>query len=529
MSNEPIVTVKQGKLKGKVCKDYDGRPFYSFQGIPYALPPTGTLRFKAPKPAEPWCGIRDATSEREISISRHMITSDIVGAEDCLFVNVFTPSLTAPLRPVMFWMYGGGYLIGSGNSDLYGPDYLITEDVVIVTFNYRLGILGFLSMNDPSLDVPGNAGLKDQVMALRWVRENIAQFGGDPDNITIFGESVGAASVHFLMLSPMSKGLFQKAIMQSGSAIANRGRGQYSSPLLAAALNLPSVDDAQIFGILKDMTADELYALQEKVPDRYQTRYFRPFGAVVEQYINSDTFLAKDPLDIIKSGEYYQVPLMMGFTSREGYFVIKKYDYLSQITGDFEDEIPFSFNTVKGSDLSKTVAKKIKRFFYGDEEPSDENTDAFYLLQSDNMFLRPLYNSVKHHCRTSKYPIYLYRMSIESKLNVFNEHFHNKKKGVSHGDDLGYLFKTDISPKIKPDSIEENGMRVFVKLWTTFAKTGNPNPTVPHPLIHVKWQPVEQGTINYLEIGENVTVGVNPESTRMKFWDEIEELCFKAS
>lgn len=111
------------------------------------------------------------------------------------------------LKPVMFWIHGGGYTTGSGNSDMYGPHYLISQDVIVVTINYRLGVLGFLTLDDPKLGVPGNAGLKDQVMALKWVQKNIRNFGGDPNNVTIFGESAGASSVHFLLLSPMAKGL----------------------------------------------------------------------------------------------------------------------------------------------------------------------------------------------------------------------------------------------------------------------------------------------------------------------------------
>lgn len=111
------------------------------------------------------------------------------------------------LRPVMFWIHGGAFMTGSNKTELFGPEYLIAENVVIVTINYRLGFLGFLSLDDPLLGVPGNAGLKDMVMALKWVQENISQFCGDPNNVTIFGESAGAAAVHFLMLSPMAKGL----------------------------------------------------------------------------------------------------------------------------------------------------------------------------------------------------------------------------------------------------------------------------------------------------------------------------------
>lgn len=115
----------------------------------------------------------------------------------------------------MFWIHGGGFTSGSGNSDIYGPHYLIAEDVVVVTINYRLGVLGFLSLDDPKLEVPGNAGLKDQVMALKWVQKNIRNFGGDPNNVTIFGESAGGSSVHFLLLSPMAKGVSNLAIFHT--------------------------------------------------------------------------------------------------------------------------------------------------------------------------------------------------------------------------------------------------------------------------------------------------------------------------
>ncbi|KAK5645314.1 hypothetical protein RI129_006614 [Pyrocoelia pectoralis] len=524
MENEPIVTINEGKLKGKVGMDFYGTPYYSFRGIPYAEAPIGKLRFKAPKSPIKWDGIRDATVEGKTCYSSNLQTA--TQSEDCLFLNIYTPSLTAPLKPVMFWIHGGGYVKGSGSTDVYGPDYLIAENVVIVTFNYRLGILGFLSLNDPSLEVPGNAGLKDQVMALRWVRDNIAEFGGDPNNVTIFGESVGGGSVHFLMLSPLSKGLFHKAIIQSGSALGNRGRGQYSTPLLAKALNLENCDDEQILNILRDMPVDKIVDLQEKVPDKYQVKYCRPFGAVVEKYTNADTFLFKDPLDVITMREYHNVPIIVGYTSREGYFVRYKYKK-KQIDGDFEEEIPFSLNVEKGSEKSKNIAMKIKQFFYGDQEPSTENSNAFYLLQTDNMFVRSIYNTARYHSRSSKFPVYLYRVSIESRLNLTKRHYQITDYGVTHGDDLGYLFKNVRTPKICPGSIEENGIKTFVKLWTSFAKTGDPNPASQDPLINVIWKAVKQDEMNFLDIGENLTVGVNPERTRMRFWDEIEKICLK--
>jgi carboxylesterase type B len=139
----------------------------------------------------------------------------IVGTEDCLFLNVYTQQLPSStnnkLKPVMVWIHGGGFSSGSGNSDTYGPEFLLTEDIVLVTINYRLGVFCFLSFEDASLEVPGNAGLKDMVMALKWVQKNISKFSGDPNNVTIFGESAGGISVHYLILSPLASGkLLQK-------------------------------------------------------------------------------------------------------------------------------------------------------------------------------------------------------------------------------------------------------------------------------------------------------------------------------
>jgi carboxylesterase type B len=305
----PEVTIEQGKLRGSTGTNLRGETFLKFQGIPYAKPPLGELRFKvtlspigkcvfkfilqSPQPPEKWTGVFDASKEGDVCYCRDLFRPEIIsGSENCLVLNVYTKTIPDEkkknLRPVLFWIHGGGFVFGSGTEELYAPDYLITEDVVVVTINYRLGILGefvlilnemqkiiichnlvlgFLRMEDPSLGVPGNAGMKDMVMALKWVQKNIDKFGGDPNNVTIFGESAGGASIHLLLLSPMSKGLFHKAIAQSGCAVNPWAQGTPGAKRIAKDLNLESSDEKSVLKFLMDKSVEELYEIQNQTKD----------------------------------------------------------------------------------------------------------------------------------------------------------------------------------------------------------------------------------------------------------------------
>jgi carboxylesterase type B len=457
-----------------------------------------------------------------------MVLKNIEGSEDCLFLNVYTQHLptntsSTSLKPVMVWIHGGGFETGSSNTDLYGPDFLMTEDIVLVTLNYRLGILGFLRFEDPSLGVSGNAGLKDMVMALKWVQKNIQNFSGDPNNVTIFGESAGGAAVHYLVLSPLAKGLFHKAIAQSGSAlnVFSRGKNTISS-YLGSALEMSSVNEKEIFNCLKNMSVEKLFEVSEKVLEICDkinnSGEKRPYGPVIEDP-SKGAFLTEDPLDIIKSGNYNQIPLIFGYTTREGMLIemmIKPRK--PSIPRDFERIVPYTLEVERGSEARKNIADKIKQFYYG--EPGSESLlDNFYLLHTDNHFLRDIMFATEHHSLTSKFPVYLYRMSIETKLNLFKTIGNIKAPGVSHGDDIGYLFKSKMTPKLEPGSLEALSVRRFVKYWTNFAKCGNPNSE--DILDAPEWKPVKKDQLNLIDIGERISTDVNPEPERMKFWKEI--------
>ncbi|KAF5299074.1 hypothetical protein FQR65_LT09432 [Abscondita terminalis] len=515
--SEPIVSIKNGKLRGRIAKDYEDNEYFCFQGIPYAKPPLGTLRFKAPLPPESWTGVRDATQNGNDSLS---VDQPDDGSEDCLFLNVYTRQLYSEhqsLKPVMFWIHGGGFVGGSGSSLIYGPQFLITRDVVIVTINYRLGLLGFLSFEDVSLEITGNAGLKDQVMALRWVQENIKHFGGDPNNVTAFGESAGAASIHYLILSPLAKGLFHKAILQSGCASCPWALGRKSHATLKHALKMNRASEKDVLAILQNMSVEDLRKLQRRMPDNFEAYFIRGMGPVIENSNSPDPIITQKPEEIILSGNYNHVPLIIGFNSREGMLadvLNREFRRHGHAIKDFENKVPHNMNVAKGSALSKSIADKIKSFYYGNETPTENNKNQYYLVHGDNQFVWPAINTARQHYLTSNEPIYVYRLSVESNLNICKNIAAIENPGVTHADDLPYVFKSVITPKIIPYSTEDISIKRVVLLWTNFAKTGNPNPEHQNSIINIPWKPIENKKLNYLDIGENLTVGapLPPES-----------------
>ncbi|KAG5891756.1 hypothetical protein JTB14_012490 [Gonioctena quinquepunctata] len=522
----PTVTVAEGNLLGTVKSDINGGQFHSFQGIPYAKPPLGDLRFKAPQPPEKWKGIRDATAEGSDCCGRSFDGS-FVGSEDCLVLNVFSKEVQGKkLKPVMFWIHGGGFTSSSGHSRLYGPEFLMTEDVVLVTFNYRLGPLGFLRLEDSSLGVPGNAGLKDMVMALKWVQRNIKQFTGDPNNVTIFGESAGGAAVHYLMLSPMAKGLFHKAIAQSGCATNQWARcSNYTLHRLAENLGIYTNDENLSLIYLQNMPVEDLYHGAEKIPDRFLVSLFRPFGPVIEKP-SKDAFLAEDPLDIMKLGNYSKVPFMTGCVSREGMFV-----YALNVKGQKniniidESVIPRSMNLRVGSDSYKRAVEEVKSFYFPDKRESSTDLDNIYRLYTDNAFQYEVYKTAERLLESSAAPIYFYRFSLETELNFMKNLYGLAGTGVCHADDIAYLFKSFFTPDIEPNNAEFIGILRMVKLFTNFAKYGNPTPIDHDPILPTRWTPISKNSFGVLDIGRDIRMlSEHPDRPAMEFWDKMHRI-----
>lgn len=377
----------------------------------------------------------------------------------------------------MFFIHGGGFRTGSGNKTIYGSDRLVEKDVILVTINYRMGPLGFMCLNNS--DIPGNAGLKDQVYALRWVQRNIAVFGGDPENVTIFGESAGGASVHYLMMSPMANGLFKRSIIQSGSCISNWAN--QSNPIdnalkLAQDLGLKTSRLEDVARFLREVSVEDLinktYAPFD-VPDDY---WCLP---VIEVRLKGvETFLSNYPLDLMKSGRYNAIPCIFGYNSQEGIIFLNKIfikvDDFSKLTDLSQVKVDLKrlVKTLGGNQTDSRInelCKKIKSFYFKSDR---EFMEGYIDLLTDMQFIRDIDNCVEMMKKHSV--VYTYNFKYNGGLNLCRGLTDYPYTEAAHADELGYIFKLNISdPNFKMTEMsaeDKETSKRLVALWTNFAK-----------------------------------------------------------
>ena len=307
------VRVPNGVLEGVISADDKVR---TFKGIPYAAPPVGLLRWREPQPALSWSGVRRASEYgarcMQAPIYPDMVFHDNGPSEDCLYLNLWMPAHPATNRlPVMVWIYGGGFNAGSSSEPRQDGGNLSKQGVVVVSMNYRLGIFGFFShpalAKESGHGSSGNYGLLDQAAALRWVHDNIALFGGDPNNVTIFGQSAGSSSVSALVASPLTKGLFQKAIGESGAALnpSRPARSLTESEGANVRFAQEAFGTSSIETLRSKPAADVLHAAVDAKDAR--------FSMIVDGY-----FLPESPLVIYSGGQQSHVPLLAGWNADEG-------------------------------------------------------------------------------------------------------------------------------------------------------------------------------------------------------------------
>lgn len=255
-SSSEILVLDDGVINGTFMETRHGESFHAFLKVPFAEPPLGNLRFLAPEVKKPWSGIYEATQYSSMCMQINLLSASPV-SEDCLYLNVFTKNLPSEthksLKPVIAYIHGGSFQLGSASD--HEPHFLMERDVVLVTINYRLGAFGFLSLG--TRDVPGNAGFKDQAMALKWIKKNISKFGGDPSSVTLMGNSAGAYAVTAHMVSPLSQGLFHRVVAMSGSITYQRKlENNYLSlaQKLAEKLNCTTNNIDEMLTCLRDVS-----------------------------------------------------------------------------------------------------------------------------------------------------------------------------------------------------------------------------------------------------------------------------------
>ncbi|XP_046608330.1 juvenile hormone esterase-like isoform X1 [Neodiprion virginianus] len=540
-TTQPEVTIPQGTLQGKIMTTTHGRKISAFLGIPYAQPPVKNKRFANPVPADGWEGIRNATADGnfcpQIS-SRDYITS--VGDEDCLNLNVFTPQMSggknSSLLPVMVYVFGGRFMIGSANSSVYGPQYLLNQDVVLVTFNYRLGALGFLSTGDKVAS--GNWGLKDQVLALEWVQRNIRYFHGDRDRVTLFGHSSGSACVHLLTLSKLTIGLFHKFIMQSGSSLTlsvYRPRAVYAKHAFQLGDYVGCFNDTSdsLVNCLRNKSVLDITAVYA----RFYVWHHEPFitWASTDEPDIKGAFITTSPANIVRAGQIRDVPCIMGLVENEGVGTTigfyEKEGWLEDFMENFDHLLPIYLYWSYQPDSGAAWVKAAKSYYFNNIETMNrsELLTNLTLLVGDALFTYPMYSSLLYQHAVAVNPQYLYDFRYRgtwSNTYVYGNTL--KDYGVTHADELVYIFPyADHNIMLalnKTASKTDIQMReIMVQLWTSFATHGKPSTLYFRG--NTTWEPYSEED-NFLRIGDRSEITLEVEHSvsreRMQFWANLE-------
>ncbi|ERE80139.1 liver carboxylesterase isoform X1 [Cricetulus griseus] len=514
-SVSPIRNTHTGQVRGSLVYVKDGElGVYTFLGIPFAKPPVGPLRFAPPEPSEPWSGVRNGTSEpamcpqtdmmtSQVSKERKMIVPPISMSEDCLYLNIYTPAHAheGSNLPVMVWIHGGALVAGMASMN-DGSILAATEDIVIVSIQYRLGILGFFSTGDKH--ARGNWGYLDQVAALHWVQQNIASFGGNPGQVTIFGASAGGTSVSSLVVSPMSKGLFHRAIMQSGVALLPDLISEKSEVVYTTVTNLSGCeakDSEALVHCLREKTEAEILAINQ---------VFTMIPAVVD-----GTFLPRHPRELLASVDFHPVPSIIGIDSDECGWGIPLYMGLDHVIKNITRETLPAFLKSRAAHmmLPPECSDLLMEEYMGDVEDPQTLQAQFRELMEDFMFVIPALQVA--HFQRSHAPVYFYEFQHQPSF-IKHKDVRPSHVRADHGDHGAFVFGSDFWG-LKLDLTEEEKLlnRRMMKYWANFARHGNPNseglPYWPE-LVHDD---------QYLKLDIQPAVGRALKARKLQFWTKI--------
>ena len=497
-----IAETTAGKIEGT---QEDG--LCVFRGVPYAAPPIGDLRFRAPQPPQPWDGVRDTKAFSPIAPQvPNPVLEDLLPApdppqpqsEDCLYLNVWTPGLSGS-RPVMVWIHGGAFTIGSGSEEYYdGANLAARGDVVIVTINYRLGAFGFINL--PALGET-NFGMRDQIAALKWVQANIANFGGDPANVTIFGESAGGMSVGSLMASPEAAGLFHKAIPQSGAAHnaltmeETQATGRKVAEHLGIApddvdaLRAASTEDVLAASVAVDpLASGDMSGAASPTPQM-------PFQPVID-----GAFLSKLPIEHIREGSADGIATLVGSLDEEMKMII------AVVPEDpSEEDVIAGLGAMHPDGPAAYAAYRAARRERGEDDSPGE---IFIAVIGDVMLRVPGLRLAD--AQTSRAPTYAYLFDWKSPGL-------DGKLGSCHALEIPFVFGTHAgAPQFAGSGPAADALaEATMDTWLAFARSGNPtNPAVQAPAWNTETKPIAV-------LGENNRVEHNWRAEELSVWDNI--------
>lgn len=445
-----ILQTDKGKVKGVYNTDKTVR---IFKGIPYAAPPIGELRWAAPQPIEAWNDIKSCTQFSASPIQNkpepfYCWTEEFIAqpeplSEDCLYLNVWTSAKSETEKlPVFVWIYGGGLVSGSANCDIYDGEEMAKKGVVFVSINYRVGVLGFMAHPELSktsgTNASGNYGFMDQIAALKWIKDNISAFGGNPNNVTIAGQSAGAFSVNALIASPLTDGLFHKAILQSGGLLSNRPK-QTLAESEAIGIQFMEKSKAQSIEELRQIPADTLQKISNQFP-------YGSFGVTLDDYV-----LPKDLIGHFKNGKHQQIPILAGWVTGDG-----NLSGSSKITlADYKEQ------------AKKTYGKNTKTFLNTFPAATDEEAQAMQTrLALFDFAVLTAHKLANFNARKT----YLYHFNLvpPEKPNFPNY-------GAFHTSEVPYALHTLHKWNRTWRPMDQKIENIMSSYWTNFAKTGNPN------------------------------------------------------
>lgn len=451
------VETTAGKLKG-----VDANGVKAFKGVPYGAPTSGTSRFKAPQPAAKWTGVKQATAyghaapqgESLLPAPAQSTGVSLVGdgatfSEDCLYLNVWTPALDNRKRPVMVWLHGGGFSSGSGASVLYdGANLARTQDVVVLTINHRLNVFGYLDLarlGGSAYADSSAAGLDDVILALRWVKENIAQFGGDPGCVTIFGESGGGRKVSVLMAMPKAQGLFHRAIVQSGSAL-RMDTPEVADERARKVLELLSLQPNQVDRLL-ELPAEQLLTAGNKAARALGQ--FRPTTGAPA--------LPAHPFDPKAASMSASVPMMIGTNLTEASFALGRDP---RILAMDEAGVLGRVRAIVPEKDAADVLDAYKRIY-----PGMSPSDLLFRIATDRGYFLDSTIQAERKSQLNSAPAFLYSFYWMQPLAPGRMH-------APHGAEIAFAFNnTSLARGENPQALAS----LMSEMWATFARTGNPS------------------------------------------------------